>query len=79
LAAKGTVGGFGVSSEIAWEVFSGVGYRLPIAAPPFWAIGTSHEEYSRDHFEFNLDSHGFLLALASIFEHEPERTHVKAG
>ena len=28
LAAKGTVGGFGASADLAWEVFSGVGYRF---------------------------------------------------
>lgn len=63
LATKGTVGGFGVSSEIAWELFSGVGYRFTDWGSVSLGYRYLHEHYERDNFNFNLDAHGLLLGF----------------
>ncbi|MCJ7551361.1 MAG: hypothetical protein MUQ30_16935, partial [Anaerolineae bacterium] len=67
LLAKGIVGGFGVSADTAWEVFGGVSYRIAD-----WCSATAgyrglHEEYSRDHFTFDLDAQGFLVGFSLRF------------
>lgn len=67
LVTKGTVGGFGVSTDLAWEVFGGVSYRFTD-----WCSATAgyrylHEDYSRDRFNFNLDAQGFLLGFGFHF------------
>jgi opacity protein-like surface antigen len=61
------VGGFGVASDIAWEVFSGVGYRFN-----HWGSVTAgyrylREEYDRDRFALNLDAHGLLVGVGFHF------------
>jgi hypothetical protein len=67
VAAKGTVGGFGVASDIAWEVFSGVGYRITDWCSVTAGYRYLHEDYDRDRFKFNLDAHGFLLGFGFHF------------
>jgi hypothetical protein len=67
IEAKGTVGGFGVSADLAWEVFAGAGYRIND-----WCVATLgyrylHEDYDRSQFSFNLDAHGFLLGFGFHF------------
>ena len=61
--AKGLVGGFGAASDIAFEVFGGVSYRITD-----WCSATAgyrylHEDYRRDRFAFNLDAHGMLVGF----------------
>jgi len=63
LVAKGTVGGFGVSSDIAWEVFSGVGYRFTDWCSAIVGYRYLHEEYDRSFYKLNLDAQGFLLGV----------------
>jgi opacity protein-like surface antigen len=67
LVTKGTVGGFGVSSKIAWEVFSGVDYRFTDWCSGILGYRYLHEEYDREDFKFNLDTNGFLLGVGFHF------------
>ncbi len=67
VAGKGTVGGFGVSTDLAWEVFGGVGYRFTDWCSATVGYRYLHEDYSRDGFSFNLDAHGFLVGFGFHF------------
>ena len=67
LEAKGTVGGFGVASDIAWEAFCGASYRFNDCCSLTFGYRYLHEEYSRGGFALNLDTHGFLLGVGFHF------------
>ena len=67
VTVKGTVGGFGVSSDIAWEVSSGVGYRITRWCSATVGYRYLHEDYSRDRFAFNLDAHGMIVGFGFHF------------
>ncbi len=67
LASKGTVGGFGVSADLAWEAFAGVGYHFNDWGSAVLGYRYLHEDYARDNFTFNLDTHGFLLGFGFCF------------
>ena len=63
---KGMVGGFGVSADIAGEVFAGVTYRYKEWGSATLGYRYLHEEYDRA-FKFNLDTQGFLLGFGFHF------------
>ncbi len=63
ITTKGTIGGFAVSADIAWEVFAGVGYRINDWSSVALGYRYLHEDYDRGRFNFNLDAHGFLLGF----------------
>ena len=67
LAAKGTVGGFGVSADFAGEIIAGVGCRISDRCSVTAGYRYLHEEYDRSHFGFKLDAHGFLLGFGFHF------------
>jgi hypothetical protein len=67
VTAKGTVGGFGVSSDISCDVFSGVGFHITDWCSTTIGYRYLHEEYNRNQFEFNMDAHGFLLGVGFHF------------
>src|SRR6266487_4293639 len=67
LEAKGTVGGFGVASDIAWEAFCGASYRFNDCCSLTFGYRYLHEEYSRGGFALDLDTHGFLLGVGFHF------------
>jgi opacity protein-like surface antigen len=67
LVAKGTVGGFGVSSDIAWEVFSGASYRFNDCCSLTFGYRYLHEEYSHSGLALDLGAHGFLLGVGFHF------------
>ena len=67
VALRGKRGGFGVSADIAGEVFAGVNYRFTD-----WCSATAgyrylHEEYNQNHFALDLDAQGFLLGFGFHF------------
>jgi opacity protein-like surface antigen len=64
---KGTVGGFGVSSDLAWEVFAGVSYRITDWCSAIAGYRYLHEEYDRSGFSLNADFQGFLLGVGFHF------------
>lgn len=65
--AKGLVGGFGVSADIAGEAFAGVSHRFSDRCSLTFGYRYLHEEYDRGNFSFNLDTHGFLLGFGFRF------------
>jgi hypothetical protein len=67
LVAKGTVGGFGVASDIAGEVFGGVTFRITDWCSVTAGYRYLHEEYSRDRFCLNLDAYGVLVGVGFQF------------
>jgi len=67
LVAKGTVGGFGVSADIAWEVFCGASYRFNDCCSITFGYRYLHEEYSRNGYALNLDMHGLLVGFGFHF------------
>ena len=67
LAARGTVGGFGVASEITWEAFGGVGYRMTDWCSATVGYRYLHEDYGRDRFTFNTDIQGVVLGVGFHF------------
>jgi hypothetical protein len=67
IGAKGTIGGFGVSADIAAEVFVGATYRFTD-----WCSATAgyrylYEDYSQDNYRLKLDAQGLLLGLGFHF------------
>lgn len=64
---KGIVGGFGVSTEFASEVFAGVGYRFNEWSSATIGYRYLHEDYDRNNFEFSLDANGILLGISFHF------------
>jgi outer membrane receptor protein involved in Fe transport len=67
LDARGMIGGFGVSADLAAEVFAGVTYHATD-----WFSATAgyrylYEDYSRNHYSMNLDAQGFLLGFGFRF------------
>ena len=67
LVTKGTVGGFGVSSDIAWEVLGGVGYRMADWCSATIGYRYLHEDYDRNRFTFNTDIQGVILGVGFHF------------
>ena len=67
LVTKGTVGGFGVSADIAWEVFGGVNYRFTDWCSGILGYRYLHEDYNQEGFNFKLDTHGLLLGVGFQF------------
>jgi opacity protein-like surface antigen len=67
LTAKGTVGGFGVSSDILWQAFGGVGFNITDWCSATVGYRYLQDEYDRNHFKFNLDAHGLLLGVGFHF------------
>ena len=63
---KGLVGGFGVSADIAGEVFAGVTYKYKEWGSATLGYRYLHEEYDRA-FKFNLDTQGFLMGFGFHF------------
>src|SRR4051812_41580966 len=64
---KGTVGGFGVSADLAWEVFSGIGYRFNDLCSATVGYRYLHEDYSKHDFALNMDIQGFLIGVGFHF------------
>ena len=67
LVTQGMVGGFGVASDLAWEVFGGVNYHIT----DWWSATVGYrylrEDYDRQGFQLHLDAQGFLVGLGFHF------------
>jgi len=67
LVAKGDVGGFGVSADMAYEVFAGVGFRITDWCSTTLGYRYLAEKYDQDDFKFDLKAQGFLLGFGFHF------------
>lgn len=64
---KGLVGGFGVTATIAGEAFAGVTWRCTDVCSVSLGYRFLYEQYSRDHFTFDLNAQGALLGVGFHF------------
>jgi len=62
----GDYGGFGVSSDSAWEVFGGLGYRVTDSVTIFGGYRYLEVDYDRD-FIFDAEIKGFVLGAQFEF------------
>jgi hypothetical protein len=67
MPVRGTVGGFGVSADLTWEVFGGIGYRFNRLCSVTLGYRYLHEDYSRRDFVLNMDVQGPLLGVGLHF------------
>jgi opacity protein-like surface antigen len=67
LAAKGLVGGFGVSSDLTWEAFGGVSFRFTDWCSATIGYRYLREDYDRDGFQLDLEAHGALVGVGFHF------------
>jgi len=67
VTTKGNVGGFGVSSSLAYEVFAGVGFRITDWCSTTLGYRYLYEKYDQDNFKFDLKAQGFLLGVGFHF------------
>ena len=63
----GDAGGFGVGSDLEWNVYGGVGYRFSDWCSATFGYRYMHVDYSNDDFLMNLNVQGFLLAVGFHF------------
>jgi hypothetical protein len=70
LSAEGNVGGFGVGSDLAWNVQGFVGYRTSLfGVPTTLAAGyrALHQDYDHNDFKWDVTMHGPVLGAAVRF------------
>ncbi len=67
LTGWGMIGGFGVSSDIAWDVFGGVGYEVSDR----WSLIAGYRglgvDYESSDFLFDVTAHGPIFGAAFHF------------
>lgn len=64
---NGDIGGFGVSSDLTWQAFAGIGYRFTenvSAALGYRGLGM---DYSKGNFTYDVVSHGPVIGLEVRF------------
>jgi hypothetical protein len=70
LTAEANVGGFGVGSDLAWNVQGFVGYRTSLfGVPTTLAAGyrALHQDYDHNDFKWDVTMHGPVLGAALRF------------
>jgi hypothetical protein len=70
IAGEANVGGFGVGSDLAWNVQGFVGYRTSLfGVPTTLAAGyrALHQDYDHNDFEWDVTMHGPVLGAALRF------------
>jgi hypothetical protein len=67
LGLKGDVGGFGVSADIAWEVYGDVTFSISDWCSASLGYRFLRENYDRDRYTFNVDVQGLLIGVGFHF------------
>ncbi len=67
LTGWGMIGGFGVSSDFAWDAFGGVGYVLSDSVSLVAGYRAISVDYQNDDFKFDVVEHGPLLGAVFTF------------
>jgi len=70
LAGEGNVGGFGVGSDLAWNVQAFLGYRTSVfGRETTLALGyrALHQDYDHNDYEWDVTMHGPVLGAALRF------------
>jgi hypothetical protein len=65
--ALGDAGGFGVGSDLEWNVFGGVGYQFTSWFSTTLGYRYMHMNYDKDQFLMNVGVQGFLLGVGFHF------------
>jgi len=63
----GDAGGFGVGSQLEWEVFGGVGYQFTKWCSATLGYRYLHLDYDKDDFKMDVGIQGFLLGVGFHF------------
>jgi opacity protein-like surface antigen len=63
----GDVGGFGVGSDLSWNVFAGAGYEFTSWCSATLGYRYLHVDYEKSGFEMAANVQGFLLGLGFHF------------
>ncbi len=61
LAGWGLIGGFGVASDLMWDVMGGVGYRISDSSSLFAGYRAVDVDYRNDGFVFDMTQHGPII------------------
>lgn len=67
LTGWGMIGGFGVSSDFAWDAFGGVGYELSDSVSLVVGYRAISVDYQNDDFKFDVTEYGPLLGAVFTF------------
>lgn len=67
LTGWGMVGGFGVSSDFAWDALGGLGYEISDTVSIIAGYRALSVDYQNDDFKFDVTEHGPILGAAFSF------------
>lgn len=67
VGAWGMVGGFGVSSDFAWDALGSIGYRISDSISLVAGYRALGVDYERNDFTFDVIEHGPILGAAFTF------------
>ncbi len=67
LAGWGLIGGFGVGSDIMWDVMGGVGYNIGGRSSVFAGYRAIHDDYSNDGFVSKITQTGPIIGGSFSF------------
>lgn len=67
LTAWGMIGGFGVSSDFAWDAMGGIGYQWNDTISTIVGYRALSVDYSNDGFEYDVIQHGAIAGVAIRF------------
>jgi hypothetical protein len=67
LRTLGDIGGFGVSSDLTWQVMAGFGYRINDRASVLLTYRAISTDYSSGGFQYDVLAHGPLLGVEFKF------------
>ena len=63
----GDVGGFGVGSDLSWNVFGGIGYQFTSWCSVILGYRYMHVDYEKNDFVLDANLQGFLLGVGFHF------------
>lgn len=67
LTGWGMIGGFGVSSDFAWDAMGGIGYEISDTVSVIAGYRALSVDYQNDDFKFDVTEHGPILGAAFSF------------
>jgi hypothetical protein len=67
LTGWGMIGGFGISSDLTWDVLGGVGYSVSDSISLVAGYRAISVDYHEDNFKFDIIEHGPILGAVITF------------
>jgi len=65
--AWGMIGGFGISSDFAWDAYGGIGYQISESTALVAGYRAISVDYEKDDFKFDVIEHGPVLGAVFTF------------